>query len=262
MSQNMSLGDRMKSYEESTRYVLPLRTYTLIRVDGRSFKNFTKKFKRPFDDNFVNMMNQTAIALCEEVQGSKIGFVQSDEITVVMTDFDEINTSRWFDGVIQKICSNSASIATEKFNREFYSYLIKKYVSDLEPQSVMDYPIRQKDVLKLLQTEGAKFDARVFTIPSPTDVINNLIWRQQDATRNSISAAAQSVYSHSQLNGKSGSEKQEMMFQRGINWNDYDDGVKRGRVIVRGEDGKWKVENPAIFNQDWEYLKNIIPNYK
>ena len=112
MSNNLSLSDRMKMYEEVTRGKLPPRTYTLIRADGRSFSNFTKKFKRPFDDDFVNMMNQTAIALCEEIQGCKIGYVQSDEISIIMTDFDNDNTSSWFDGVVQKICSNSASIAT------------------------------------------------------------------------------------------------------------------------------------------------------
>jgi tRNA(His) 5'-end guanylyltransferase len=90
----------MKMYEEVTRGKLPPRTYTLMRVDGRSFHTFTKKFKRPFDDDFVNMMNQSAIALCSEVQGAKIGYVQSDEISVIMTDFDDINTIPWFDGVV------------------------------------------------------------------------------------------------------------------------------------------------------------------
>ena len=264
MSQNLSLGDRMKLYEETTRYVLPPRCFTFIRVDGKSFSNFTKKFKRPFDDNFVNMMNQSAIALCEGAQGCKIGFVQSDEITVVLTDFEEINTGRWFDGVIQKICSNSASNVTERFNRAFYTYLIEKYVEEIDPQFAMDYPIRMKDVLKLLKTEGAKFkfDSRVFYIPSPTDTINNLVWRQQDATRNSISSVARSLYSHSELNGKNGSQKQEMIFQKGQNWDKYPVGVKRGRVIKRGEDGKWGVVEPPIFSQDWEFLTNIIPTYK
>lgn len=248
MSNNLSLSERMKLYEEVTRGKLPPRTYTLMRVDGRAFHTFTKKFKRPFDDDFVNMMNQSAVALCSEVQGAKLGFVQSDEISVVMTDFDDINTTSWFDGVVQKICSNSSSIVTETFNKEYIFWLIRS-----NPDNIVGV---------INNYSGARFDSRVFTIPSPTDVINYLIWRQQDATRNSISAAALSVYSHSQLNGKSGSEKQEMMFQKGINWNDYDDGLKRGRVIVRGEDGKWKVENPPIFTANWEYLTNIIPNYK
>ena len=124
------------------------------------------------------------------------------------------------------------------------------------------------DLSKVLEvinkTDGACFDSRVFTIPSPTDVINNLIWRQQDATRNSISAVANFYYPHKQLDSKSGSEKQEMIFQKGDNWDKYPVGVKRGRVIVRGEDGKWGVVEPPIFTQEegWDFLKNIIPNYK
>lgn len=253
MSKNLSLGDRMKLYEEVTRGKLPPRTYTLMRVDGRAFHTFTKKFKRPFDDDFVNMMNQSAVALCSEVQGAKIGFVQSDEISVVMTDFDDINTTSWFDGVVQKICSNSASIVTETFNREYIKWLIKNNCINFDINQIIDF---------VDKNNGARFDSRVFTIPSPTDVINYLIWRQQDATRNSISAAALALYSHSQLNGKSGSEKQEMMFQKGVNWNDYPDGLKRGRVIMRNEDGKWVVVDPPIFTQNWDWLTNIIPNYK
>lgn len=250
MSNNLSLSERMKLYEEVTRGKLPPRTYTLMRVDGRAFHTFTKKFKRPFDDDFVNMMNQSAVTLCSEVQGAKIGFVQSDEISVVMTDFDDINTTSWFDGVVQKICSNSASIVTESFNREYILWLVRNSSGETEIwESLNKY-------------KGACFDSRVFTIPSPTDVINYLIWRQQDATRNSISAAALALYSHSQLNGKSGSEKQEMMFQKGVNWNDYPDGLKRGRVIMRNEDGKWVVVDPPIFTQNWDWLTNIIPNYK
>jgi len=257
MSKIVSLGERMKMYEEVTRGKLPIRTYTLVRVDGRSFKNFTKKFERPFDDDFVNMMNQSALALCEEVQGCKIGYVQSDEISIIMTDFDDVNTSSWFDGVVQKICSNSSSIVTEEFNKEFITYMIKR---DFETTG-----IKQEDMFFFLdfikKLKGARFDSRVFTIPSPTDVINYLIWRQQDATRNSVSAVAQSLYSHKELEGKKNSDKQEMIFQKGQNWNDYPIGVKRGRVIVRNDDGKWEIVDPPIFSQDWDYLKNIIPNY-
>jgi len=221
MSKNLGLGDRMKLYEEVTRGKLPPRTYTLIRVDGRSFSKFTKKFKRPFDDDFVNMMNQTAIALCEEAQGCKIGFVQSDEISIIMTDFDDINTSSWFDGIVQKICSNSASITTKAFNKAFLQWLINKEITKLDlgvpypDEKVISFSDLSKVLEVINKTDGACFDSRVFTIPSPTDVINNLIWRQQDATRNSISAVANFYYPHKQLDSKSGSEKQEMIFQKG-----------------------------------------------
>lgn len=257
MSNNVSLSDRMKMYEEVTRGKLPPRTYTLIRADGRSFSNFTKKFKRPFDDDFVNMMNQTAIALCEEIQGCKIGYVQSDEISIIMTDFDNDNTSSWFDDVVQKVCSNSASIATESFNKEFYIWLIKNKIQLGEDGNVYD-------IIQLIQnSKGARFDSRVFTISSPTDVINYLVWRQQDASRNSVSAVAQFYYPHKQLEGKNNSDKQEMIFQKGDNWDKYPVGVKRGRTIIRNGDGKWVIDEPPRFSKEtWDYLTNIIPNYK
>ncbi len=257
MPKKLTLGDRMKLYEEVTRGKLPLRTYTLIRVDGRSFHTFTKKFKRPFDENFVNMMNQSAIALCEEVQGCKIGFVQSDEISIIMTDFDDINTNPWFDGIVQKICSNSSSIVTERFNKEFILWSMDQIVSKF---LTFGLPFNIDIGVEIRKMNGARFDSRVFTIPSPTDVINYLIWRQQDATRNSISSVAQSLYSHKELEGKSGSVQQEMIFQKGQNWNEYPVGLKRGRVIVK-RDGKWVVEEPPIFSQDWGYFTDIIPQY-
>ena len=227
MSSKLSLSDRMKMYEEVTRGKLPPRTYTLIRCDGRSFSNFTKKFKRPFDDDFVNMMNEAALVLCEEIQGCKMGYVQSDEISIIMTDFENENTSSWFDGVVQKICSNSASIATETFNREFYIWLLRKAWVDTKGFGGTIEPM--SEITRLIkEVQGARFDSRVFTIPSPTDVINYCVWRQQDASRNSVSAVAQFYYPHKQLEGKSGSDKQEMIFQKGDNWDKYPVGVKRG----------------------------------
>jgi tRNA(His) 5'-end guanylyltransferase len=252
------LGSRIKdNYEDRTRYLLPRRTYTILRLDGKSFHTYTKGFKRPYDTNLMRIMDQTAIALCEQVQGVKLAFVQSDEISLVLTDFDTIHTDAWFQGNLQKMVSVAASIATVAFNNGMYL---------------------DEDILASMD-KVAYFDCRAFTVPDRMEVINTLIWRQQDATRNSIQMGAQALYSQKQLHGKNTSQLQELMFQKGINWNDYPVGFKRGRIILKEKTEtfempafrqgpvltdivtrtKWGVFEPPIFTQDPEYLKSRIP---
>lgn len=196
------LGDRMKAqYENRTRYYLPRRTYTVIRLDGKAFHSYTRGLERPFDEQFMTDMLWTTRFLCSEVAGCRLGYTQSDEISLVLTDFTSPKTEAWFDGNVQKMASISASLATAKFN-------------ELRPGKL------------------ACFDSRVFTIPDPVEVNNYLVWRQKDATRNSISMAAQAKFSHKELHGKSSNEMQEMLFQKhGINWNDYPVGFKRGSMV-------------------------------
>ena len=198
-----SIGDRMKEfYENRTRILLPRRTYTIIRIDGKAFHTYTKGLERPFDSKLVNDMDETACYLCKNIQGAKFAFVQSDEISILLTDFEGITTDAWFDGNIQKIVSVSASLATAKFN-------------ELRPGKI------------------ALFDSRVFTIPSFVEVENYFIWRQQDTVRNSISAVAQSMFSHKELENKSTNEMQEMCFQKGVNWDAFPGKLKRGRLIFK-----------------------------
>ena len=267
-----SLGDRMKAaYENRTRIFLPRRTYTIIRIDGKAFHTYTRGLERPFDMGLIEDMDNTAAFLCKNVQGAKFAFVQSDEISILLTDFDNINTSAWFDGNIQKIASIAASLATAEFNRLRLFRLFES--KDTVGNSVM--------ITESFKT--AMFDARVFSIPSKTEVGNYFLWRQQDTTRNSISSVAQSLYSHKELMGKSTNEMQELIFQKGLNWNDYDAKLKRGRFIdkrtvvldtipldsnkkiVKNEIVEFKrsvwmsIECP-IFTQDWDFLYSRIPD--
>jgi tRNA(His) guanylyltransferase len=269
------LGDRMKQhYENRTRYFLPRRTYCIIRVDGKSFHSYTRGLSRPFDTGLMEDMDKTAIALCAEITGSAFAYVQSDEISLLLTDFDSPGTEAWFDGNLQKTASVSASIATAAFNRARLERRLKEqWARDGEggigPEILREFP-------------EAHFDSRVFTIPDPTEVENYFIWRMQDSTRNSISMAAQSVYSHHELEGKSSDRLQEMLWQRGINWNDYPEGCKRGRVVVKNirretvtythhktgevetveaERRFWEAEAPPIFTKDRAYLASRIPRY-
>lgn len=252
-----ALGDRMKSfYEDRTRILLPRRTYTILRVDGKAFHTYTRGLIRPFDQGLIEDMNETAAFLCKNIQGAKMAYVQSDEISVLVTDFDTISTDMWFDGNIQKMSSISASLATARFN---------------QLRLMREARISGDLVSTQIATEKlAMFDSRVFQIPQSIEVENYFIWRQQDATRNSISSVAQSLYSHKELNGKKTDEMQEMIFQKGINWNDYSFREKRGGIIakvaeeVQGMEGKvirnrWKLVETPIFTQNREFLRSLIP---
>jgi len=227
-----SLGDRMKNYESRFRYYLPRRAYTLIRLDGKAFHSYTKNLDKPFDLDFVEDMIKTTKYLCENIQGCKMGYVQSDEISLVLTDFDDIATEAWFDGNIQKICSVSASMATAKFNK-----------------------LRLTSVL-------ANFDSRVWSISDPWEVFNTILWRQQDATRNSIQMIAHSLASHSECQNKNSSELQELIFSKGENYNDYATHLKRGTFVYKTENG-WVVDKQMpILTQDREYFFNKLPIMK
>lgn len=190
-----------ENYEFRSKSMLPRRTHTVVRLDGKAFHSYTRDLERPFDVQFTVDMAETAQFLCMQMQGARLAYVQSDEISVVLTDFATPHTQAWFDGNQQKIVSISASMATAKFN-------------ELRPGKL------------------AYFDSRAFTIPDPVEVENYIIWRQKDAVRNSISMVAQAKFSPRQLHGKSANEMQEMLFtEHGINWNEYDPMLKRGTVI-------------------------------
>jgi len=217
----------MKSYyEDRYRINLPRRTNILLRIDGKAFHSYTKGLKRPFDSDLSDDMDETTKYLCENIQGAKIGYVQSDEISILITDYDTLDTSPWFDNNLQKMCSISASLATAKFNQ---LRILRK--SEMVLSGIPDLWVSNTDIRS---TKMAMFDSRVFIIPEAEEVVNYFIWRQQDATRNSVSMAAQSMFSHKQLQGKSGSVMQDMMFiEKGVNWNDYPARFKRGGAVVK-----------------------------
>lgn len=229
----MTLSERMKSYEQTTQLHLPRRTYTIIRVDGRAFHSYTRRCERPFDQDLASAMDATAQACCTDFANCQLAYIQSDEISFLLSDFSEINTEPWFAANVQKLVSVSAANTTAEFNR-----------------------YRNMTTFRI---ETAQFDSRVFTIPDPIEVENYFIWRQQDATRNSIAMAAQHYYSPRELLNMNTSEQQEMLFLRGVNWNDYPNGFKRGRCAIKVQDQGWQIEVPPIFTQDRAYLGTKIP---
>lgn len=205
---NDTLGDRCKMYEgaEADRRFMPL-IPIVARIDGRSFSSFTNGMVRPYDKVMSDMMIATTKYLVEET-GAAIGYTQSDEISLAWHSTD-VRSQVWFDGRIMKMTSQLAAQATMIFNRLVNENYIRYY------------------------HRMPTFDARVWQVPNRTEAANMFVWREWDATKNSITMAASHYYSHAELQGKNGAEKQEMLFQKGVNWNDYPAFFKRGTYVQR-----------------------------
>lgn len=276
MSNNKdSLGDRMKQYEYVTRNYLTRKLPVIIRLDGKAFHSFTRGLRKPFDDIFVKSMQDTMKYLCENVQGCVLGYCQSDEITLILVDYQNREADAWFDNNIQKMVSVSASMATLAFNKFFYknvcSFNSKSAHTWLEALDDRKERSNYIDALYKKCDIGAMFDSRIFTLPKE-EVVNCLIWRQQDATRNSIQSVGQANFSHTQLHGKNCSDIQDMlMLEKGINWNDYPTHLKRGTCCIKkpfvindGTDqeavrNKWVLDTEVpIFTQDKDYVNKLI----
>lgn len=205
------LGDRMKQYEVPTRFVLPRRTYTIVRVDGRAFHTLLANADKPWDHDVLQSMHTTAQRTARALAGTALAYSQSDEISFVLQDFESDGTQPFFGGVVQKIASIAAATATAVFNREYAHYF------DLDDEQ---YPV---------------FDARVFTIPDVVEVANYLVWRQRDAMRNSVMALAQSLFSHKDLQGESvRGMVQRLKLEKGVNWEvDVSQGLRQGFLTVK-----------------------------
>jgi tRNA(His) guanylyltransferase len=220
-----SLSDRMKAYEECYRIRLPNRVPKVIRIDGRSFSSVLSGVNKPYDIGIMSGMMDSAMTLMQDIGGTaRLAYLQSDECSILLNDNISLNCQSWFDGNLNKTVSISAASFTETFSRT---------------QS---------------KVQGALFDSRFFVVPD-NDVVNYLVWRQQDATRNSITMYASAHYSHRELDCKSGSEKQDMLMAKGVNWNDMPTWTKRGLVLYRNEDNKIVIDDEIpIFTQDREYI--------
>jgi tRNA(His) 5'-end guanylyltransferase len=252
-----SLGDRMKRYEATTRFLLPRRTYTILRVDGRAFHTWTRGLDRPYDRNFMACMNEAALELCQQIAGAQFAYVQSDEISLLAVDFLDIKTEPWFEGGVQKWASVGASIATMAFN----NCLLRLKGANLDESEL-------KITKKL---PNATFDARVFTIPDLVEVENYFVWRQQDAERNSVTMLAQSYASHKQLMGKNRAAQHEIIHKAGDNWAKHPVRFKHGAVIRRAAENEvwtevgthhfnWVVdEDTPAFTKDRAYIRGLVP---
>ena len=269
-----ALGDRMKKYEYITRTYLVPRMPVIIRLDGKAFHTFTRGFKRPFDEVLISTMQDTTKYLCENIQGCVLGYTQSDEITLVLVDYKKLNSCAWFDNNIQKMCSIAASMATFAFNRFFVANLnaFYEFNTDIDLTEI-GYHItfseedngKYYEAYKKAAEKGAMFDARVFNIPKE-EVCNCVLWRQNDATRNSVEMVAQAHFSHGMLQNKSQSQMQDMlMLEKGINWNDFPVHQKRGSCCIKVQEDedkrpKWIIDKKIpIFKGDGrKYIEDLV----
>ena len=278
-----ALGDRMKEYENVSRNYLTRRVPVVVRVDGKAFHTLTRGLNKPFDLLLMRTMQETMRELCREIQGCMFGYTQSDEITLILTDYRTIQTDAWFGYNIQKMASVSASIATREFNRlfreKFEAYCDSTAERVLDNDGVLQFPaeIECRMSTLLSKLDKACFDSRCFSVPKE-EVVNCLIWRQQDATRNSIESVGHAHFSQSELHGKNCDEIQDMLMTRkGINWNDFPADCKRGAACYRVkrqvemedprnpgkqitvERNEWTIDRDIpIFTQEREFIERFL----
>lgn len=227
----MSIGDRMKGYENVTRNYLYRRTPVIIRLNGKAFHTFTRGMEKPFSPQMANLMRIVCTNLLAEIQGAEIAYTQSDEISIFLRDYTRFESEAWFDNNIQKIVSVAASVATGVFNGNY---------EQVFGQKAQQYGF---------------FDARVFNLPKE-DVINYFIWRQQDATRNSVQGLGQEHLSHKKMQGLNNKEVQEELSKLSppIIWDDQPEVFKYGQTFFRTA-----VSMPSpLFKENRDFLNEFI----
>ena len=250
------LGTRMKEfYEGIPKTKLMRRTPVAIRIDGKAFHTFTRGFKKPFDDILIQAMTDTTEYLCKNIQGCVFGFIQSDEITLILIDYQKFTSSAWFDYEVQKVCSIAASMATMAFNKFF-----TKNVNYFEMTHEHDDTINEYCTTLVNATEkGAMFDARCFNIPKE-EVANLIYWRQLDAMRNSVQMVAQANFPHKELQGLNQEAlKGKLHLEKNIIWNNYPIYKQRGTAVYKSTSGEWIVDKcMPILKENWDYIRNLI----
>lgn len=263
MPVNDELGTRMKTfYEQVPKTRLVRRMPVAIRIDGKAFHTFTRGFQKPFDEVLGNSMVKTMEYLCQNIQGCVFGYTQSDEITLILIDYQKLTSSAWFDYEVQKMCSIAASMATMAFNRYFADEVEKWHfdhimfpgefgMAEIKPEDEKLDTVYQNAILK-----GAMFDARVFNIPKE-ETCNLVYWRQLDAARNSVQMVGQANFSHNELQGCSCNVIQDMLHeQRGINWNDFPTRWKRGVAWRKGSGVDYDM--PILKGDGRAYIDKVI----
>jgi len=227
-----SLGDRMKLHEGAYRRHLTRRMPVVVRVDGRAFHSMTKKWKcsRPFDSQIIYAMLNAATALANEMQGFKVAYIQSDEASFVMTDYDGLHSQGWFDYNHSKIVSISASIMSGRFNTGY-----------------------------LGRNNGdAQFDSRAFNVPRE-DVSNYFLWRGLDWHRNSIHMYASSVFSHKQLHKKNQNDMKNMLKEEGKSWeDDLCDMTKNGTFLFRDKDAPNGISVQCDIRPSYKEISELV----
>ena len=231
MKNKDSLGDRIKRYEGVTRNFATPRMPLIIRCDGRAFHTLTKHCEKPFDQKLINAMVNSAIETAKDMQGFKAAYVQSDEVTFFLSDYDSLQSQGWFGYNLSKVISISAALMTANFNKIYTSQHLPPKKSSL-----------------------ALFDSRAFSVPIE-DVVNVFLWRALDWNRNSIQMMAQANFSHKQLQGKSCNDLIDMLRDMGKDWDDLPYHHKNGTFLIK-EDGEIKQHH--LIRPSYESIKGMI----
>lgn len=243
-----NLEDKCLYYRGLSDYKLLPNSYAIIFLDGRSFSHMVKnKFLKPFDDNFIRMMNETAEYVCKNVQGCKFAFVQSDEISLVLTDFDTPTTDAFFSNRLCKMQSIIASLATAKFNQLMASYHFDKMWDEgYAPDLSVDNICNEIEELPLYQ-----FDCKCWNVPTYNDVFAWILYRQNDCVKNSKQQTAQTCIPHKELLGKNTDEQIALLKEtKGIDWNLFPNDRKYGRFI-------WKEEVQLVSDDGYQYTRHM-----
>ena len=265
---NDSLGSRMKMYEQQSRTFLKRKTPVIMRLDGCHFHTVTRGFDKPFDIAIERAMKHTMLFLCSHIQGCVLGYTQSDEITLILCDYQKPDTAAWYDYNLQKIVSVSASMASYAFIEALKQECLNLSCLFMS----IEYVSRRGKLLAEKIEQGCFFDSRAFNVPTKEEVVNNLIWREQDAIRNSIQGLAQSVFSHSEIQGIKNSDiLEKLKDEKGIDWSSYlTNYQQRGCCAIKIESDaeyngtpvkrtSWDIDNNIpIFTQDRDYILSRI----
>ena len=302
MSKELSpLGQRMKEYEKAYDFIFPNNVPIIVRIDGKNFSTYTKNFNKPFDDIVTFAMVHTMKYLCANISNCRFGYTQSDEITLVLfektlfdkendykdifikTPYESFEKSVPFNNRAMKSNSLFASMATMVFNRYFKIAAHMVFCSEINGSEILpeerEMWDNNKDELRkwtcrdnyqtyVNKFDSAMFDSRMFVVPT-FDIINNIIFRQEDAIKNSISAYARCYIKDT--DGKNGLQLQEELKELGLPWDElplfeqhgtccYKENVvmfRNGKPFSRE---KWVIdkEMPIIKdNKEW-FLEKIL----
>jgi tRNA(His) 5'-end guanylyltransferase len=194
-------------------------TPVYARIDGRAFHTFCRGLEKPFSKAFILVMQETCKFLVEETNAC-LGYVQSDEISLGWENIVKAP----FDGRVQKLESNLASLASAKF---IYT-ILRGIVRGIEDEYDLDTMLAKVD------RQPPSFDCRVFNVPTMTELANCFLWRENDAIKNSISGMALNFYSQKELQNKNSDEKIHMMRMKGhCFYEDTDPAFMRGTFYHR-----------------------------
>lgn len=252
-----SLGDRMKQYEAVNDRILVPKMPFIIRVDGKAFHTYTRGLKKPFDEILGDTMREVTTKLCEEIPGAVLGYTQSDEITIVCKYTDRIVSQAWFNGRVRKIETIAASKATKWFNKLFTENMVEyeleytRKIMHREATDITREDYKKYDAVLRKKAGTAEFDARVFNLPE-WDCINNVIWRQQDAIRNSVEMVGHANFSAKELHKVSCEGIKEMLKdQKGIDWEtDFNCYQKYGAFCYKVETQK-EIKGKTVTRNEW-----------